>query len=163
MILAVIVEIEREVKVGSTQGLDDSLQIIFAITGNADGFALDLRFCFREALADQPGNFFGLILGQAFLEGDSLGGFKVIFGNFVTNVEQFLALTAAGKLFTDNFDNGFNLPLATAGQLKTGLIGIEPLNIGRGALKVIATRQLSLGLVKDVVHLCLVVLTHHIK
>jgi len=163
-VLAIVGELERKIKILRAQLLHNALQFVLAVRGDAHGFALDLRFGFGEVALDELGDFFGFVLAEALQERHVFAGFEVAFDNVVRGgVQNFLALAAASEFFTDDVDDGVDLPVARANNFQPGLVVVEPLNRGRRALKIVARANFALRLVEDVVHLGLVVFRNNIK
>ncbi|MDB5166702.1 MAG: pheS [Candidatus Saccharibacteria bacterium] len=139
------------------------MQIIFTTAGDSDFIALYLGFYFGVLFTQQLRDLFGLVLVETFLERYFLGGFEVARGDFLAGVEQFLALTTGRQLFSDNVEDGFNLPVTVAGNDQTGLVGTEPVNRGRRAFEVIPAGKFALRLVKNVIKFSFVVVRDDIE
>ena len=77
--LAIIRKAQWEVEVFGAEGAHDSLEVIFAVAGNTDGFALDLRLHFWKLIANQSGDLLRFRLVEAAHEGHFLRRFRIIF------------------------------------------------------------------------------------
>src|SRR5439155_1735387 len=145
--VAEILEAQGDRKILSSDGGDDGLQLVFALAGHSDFFALNLGGDLELAVADKAGNFFGNGGFDALLDFDDLPRVAE-WGNVgLAFIDVFEADGAFGEFADDDFDERLELELIFGGDLD--FIFLEH-DLRGAALEIEAIGQLFLGLVDRV-------------
>src|SRR6202142_1049710 len=159
-ILAVVLELERDLDVERAQATDHPLERVLVLAPDPNGIALDLRLHLGELVPDQLGQLLGDIVGQAAPEGDDLLD-RVAAGRLdLAPVEDLQAEVSPDCLRLDQVLDHRCPEVVVGDQDELGLLLLD---LDPGALEVEALLDLASNLVQGVPKLLLIEIADHIE
>lgn len=137
------------------------MEVVFATAHDKDGVALNLGLYLGVAI-QELGDDFGLILIEPSFEQNFLVVLRLDSTASLLGSSTFWLDATATEFFAVNVEDCVDLPVAVTGNFEAFFV-IEPFDGRWRAFKIIAACHFALALVKDVVHLCFVVLADDVE